>query len=275
LVWQIPQRPQQQRQNVTRGAEETRMKTSVHACLLVLAVFANICAQEAAPCEEKEPKPTAIVMSPVVGTCKLRDRENAMPQPVKAGQGVRGGQALQCISGARLKLQFCNSKAEKEISQNAPKWYVLPNVPSLRQPSGLVPAVRYFYGWECPPEALSRAPCVVLFYHPDPAATKEVELWNLYQKKDAKAAIYPDGERVPKQRFLQDMSRINLKDFLWSDVKVETSTTNDSKRISYVVYAHLSKEGKERSLLIDVTSNWILLNGQWFIVSHHQKHLLE
>jgi uncharacterized protein YchJ len=88
-------------------------------------------------------------------------------------------------------------------------------------------------------------------------------------------AIYPDGQRVSKQRFLQDMLEINLKDFLWSDVKVETSLKNESQTLTYVAFAHLSKDGKQSSILIEVTSNWILRDGHWYVVSHPQKNILD
>jgi hypothetical protein len=257
------------------------MKTSVQIGLLVLAMFLETFAQQSAsPCEQKEPKVAAVVMAPVVGTCQLRDDENAQPQAVKSGKGVRAGQALQCNSGAHLKVKFCSSLAEKEIAQNAPMWYVVPNVPSLHKPApGLVPALRYRYFY-CPSE-----PCgfYEYYYYPDEVSPKEIALWKLYQKKEAKAlgaamsddfyAIYPDGQKVSKRRFLQDMIKIDLKEFLWSDVIVETSAKKDSEKLSYVVFAHLSKGGDESSVLIKVTSNWILLDGHWYIVSHQQESI--
>jgi hypothetical protein len=231
--------------------------------------------QSASPCEQKDQKFAAVVMAPVVGTCQLRDHENAQPQPVKAGQPVRADQALQCRRGSHLRIQFCNSKAEREISQNAPNWYVVPNVPKVNDPSGLVAAIRtvYHYCDWCPPYQI--------YYYTDIVALKEIALWKLYQTKEAKAlgeamsddfyASYPDGQKLSKTRFLEDMSTITLKDYLWSQVRVVTK--EESKTLSYVVFAHLSKGGEESSVLIKVTSSWILRNGHWYIVSHEQKNL--
>src|ERR1700730_10814696 len=126
------------------------MKTFIRVFVLVLAgVIQTYGQQNADPCEQKEQKFAAVVTAPVVGTCFLREAESAQQQLVKSGKGLLVSQALQCHSGAHLKIKFCNSKAEKEVTQNAPKWYVVPNVPSLHEPApGLVPALRYYWYYD-------------------------------------------------------------------------------------------------------------------------------
>jgi hypothetical protein len=252
-------------------------------CLLVLTVLVETLAQErASPCEQKEQKFAAVVVGQVVGTCQVRDDENAKPSSIKSGTAVRAGQSLQCVSGAQLKIQFCNSRAEKEVKQNAPRWYVVPNVPAIHEPSGVVAALRR-NSWYCPPPNV--CPAYSRYTYTDSVALKEIELWKLYQKKEARAlgesmsddfyAIYPDGQRVSKQRFLQDMVKIDLQEFLWSDVAAEIDTATGNEKLSYVVFAHLSSNGRKSSILFEVTSKWVERGGRWYITSHRQKNILD
>jgi hypothetical protein len=104
------------------------MKNVIRVFIAVLvATIIETHAQEAANPNAKQ---FAASVRDIKGACYVREGEKAQLQRLKPKEELRAGQQLSCSKGGYLKIVFHRSRGEKEIKQNLPNWYVIPNVPS-------------------------------------------------------------------------------------------------------------------------------------------------